>query len=233
MPIIPRQIPIGTRFFRWETLTEVRRLPDKQGRYAQCRCDCGTTREVLSHDLITGKSVSCKCFNKEVNSRNRTIHGGNRVGQRERLYSIWKSMKTRCCNPNTHSYAHYGGRGIRVCDEWASAYVPFRDWALSAGYDSALEIDRRDNDGDYCPENCHWITRKANANNKQQSVYLTAFGETKTILDWSADPRCAVSYHTLHSRLRRGWAHARSISTASRGHHAARKHRLAPGSELA
>lgn len=213
MPTIPYQVPVGTRFFRWVTLTEVRLISNKTGRYIQCRCDCGTVKEVLAHDLKTGSSVSCKCFNKEVNSQRKTTHGGNRVGKRERLYSIWKGMKSRCSNPRIPSYSAYGARGITVCEQWRGDYVSFRNWALASGYHDDLEIDRRDNDGGYCPENCRWVTHKQNANNKQQSVYLTAFGETKTMIDWANDPRCVPQYGALQVRVRNGWETEKALTT--------------------
>lgn len=212
MPVITLQIPVGTRFFRWVTLTEVRRIPGKTGRYAKCVCDCGTVKEVLAHDLNRGASLSCKCFNKEVVSKQNTTHGGSRVSGRERLNSIWRNMKSRCHNSNTPSYKQYGARGISVCELWRTSYAAFRTWALASGYADDLEIDRRDNNVGYSPENCQWVTPKQNANNKQQSRYLTAFGETKTLLDWSNDARCVVGYNTIHLRLRKGWSDTDAIS---------------------
>lgn len=212
MPVISLQIPVGTRFFRWVTLTEIRRIPGKRGRYSKCVCDCGTVKEVLAHDLNRGASLSCKCFNKEVVSEQRTIHGGSRVSGRERLNSIWKGMKSRCHNPNTPSYKQYGARGISVCELWRTSYVAFRTWALASGYADDLEIDRRDNNSGYSPENCQWVTQKQNANNKQQSRYLTAFGETKTLFDWTNDERCVGGYNAIHSRLRKGWSDTDAIT---------------------
>lgn len=75
-----------------------------------------------------------------------------------RLYSIWKGVKTRCKNKNGKFWSIYGGRGIKICDEWNSDYTKFRDWSLLNGYSDGLSIDRIDNDGNYCPDNCRWIS---------------------------------------------------------------------------
>jgi len=82
-----------------------------------------------------------------------------------KLYKVWCNMQNRCTNPDHEQYKNYGGRGIRVCDEW-DQFDPFRAWALSCGYGIGLTIDRRDNDGDYCPTNCRWVSREENAKNR-------------------------------------------------------------------
>ena len=86
------------------------------------------------------------------------------------LYSVWKSMKERCLNPNSMSYYRYGGRGIKICDEWLNSSFSFIKWGIENGYKRGLQIDRRDNDGNYEPSNCRWVTPKENANNKSNNV---------------------------------------------------------------
>lgn len=129
---------------------------------------------------------------------------------REPLYGVWATMRQRCINPNVVGYPNYGGRGIKVCDDW-QRFAPFKEWALRAGYGPGLEIDRRDVNGDYTPENCHWMPRHNNRN-KTNSRMITAFGETKEMTAWVEDPRCAVGYSALKKRLNRGIVPEKAMS---------------------
>lgn len=110
---------------------------------------CGRETIVRPDSLMHGKTTSCVCANKK--------HG--EVGTR--LYGIWGNMKYRCNNSNAQEYYNYGGKGVSVCDDW-NQYENFRDWAISNGYKDNLTIDRINSDGDYCPENCRWITKSEN-----------------------------------------------------------------------
>lgn len=109
-----------------------------------------------------------------------------------RLYRIWGGMKTRCYRPYHTMYSNYGGRGISVCEEWRDDFEAFEKWALSNGYKDDLSIDRIDNDGDYCPDNCRWVTILQQNSNKRPRTYRAykssyiweIDGVRKSIIEW-------------------------------------------------
>lgn len=115
---------------------------------------------------------------------------------RERLYAVYNGMISRCYNKNHPHYDDWGGRGITVCEEWKNDCRAFRKWALSTGYDEAKDrkyqsLDRIDNNGNYCPENCHWATMKEQNNNQRPRKTGTGYkynwtfeGVTKSAEDW-------------------------------------------------
>ena len=102
------------------------------------------------------------------------------------IYWAWKSMKQRCQNPKCQAYHNYGARGIMVCDELQS-FEPFCEWALKNGYQKGLDMDRIDNDGNYCPENCRWTDRRTNTLNRRMTIYLTIDGITKPGVIWAEE----------------------------------------------
>lgn len=89
-----------------------------------------------------------------------------------RVYKTWESMKARCFNSHNVRYSRYGGRGIIVCQEWKDSFIAFKAWADVSGYTETLQIDRIDNNGNYCPENCRWVTHTQN-NRNRNDVKLT------------------------------------------------------------
>jgi hypothetical protein len=141
---------------------------------ALCRCDCGQEKALLLTEVIHGGVKSCGCFR-----RNRMTKHGLRFHP---LYSKWMGMKARCYNPNNEHYPHYGGRGITVCDEWVNDFNSFYEWGIAAPfYGVKMEIDRINNNGNYCPENCRWATREEQVCNTSRSVYVIFNGEQLTL----------------------------------------------------
>ena len=110
------------------------------------------------------------------------------------IYWAWKSMKQRTQNPKCSAYRNYGARGIGVCEEWQN-FEAFCEWALKAGWGKGLDLDRIDNNGNYCPENCQWTTRQDNVNNRRVTILLTVDGSTAACSTW--EKRCGIPRGTL------------------------------------
>lgn len=120
------------------------------------------------------------------------------------LHKVWRSMRQRCLTKTHNQYMDYGGRGITICDEWLESYISFAAWARTNGYKSWKLLDRRDNNGNYSPENCRWVTEDISMKNRRNTLLITAFGETKTVKEWTDDARCKIGYHGLRYRILKG-----------------------------
>jgi len=132
-----------------------------------------------------------------------------------RIYSIYVNMKTRCYNPKVKKYERYGGRGIKICEEWLDSFKAFYDWSMNNGYSSDLTIDRIDNDGNYEPGNCRWITSYKQASNKSTTNLLTLNGKTQCVKAWTEERK--LGKETIRERLKRGWTVENAILTTVKG----------------
>ena len=180
-------------FGRLHVIERAENSKDGRARWL-CECECNNRKIILGKHLVSGKIQSCGCLQKE----SITKHGmcGTRI------YSIYRGMKDRCYNQNMSEYHNYGGRGISICDEWLNDPSAFFKWALENGYSDDLTIDRKDNDGNYCPENCQWSTFVEQQNNKSNNTYLTKDGETHTVAEWSRI--LGINPSTISTRLFKG-----------------------------
>lgn len=191
----------GKRFGRLEVIKQGEKTKAGNIRWI-CKCDCGNETAVLGENLRYGHTKSCGCLHSEVTTK----HGGSD----SRLYTIWSLMKRRCLTKTASDYARYGGRGITVCEEWINDFSSFYDWAVNNGYKPHLTLDRRNNNGSYSPENCHWATAKEQQNNTRFNHLLTYNGRTLTIAQWSEETE--IPYATLLTRIKRGWSVERSLT---------------------
>ena len=137
-----------------------------------CKCQCGKEIDVSLPVLQNKKSLSCGCLKKEKLIGRNTKHGLTNT----RIYREWRTMKERCYRPTHEYYDYYGGKGIRVCEEWKNNFNNFYEWAINNGYQNDLTIDRKDNSKDYCPENCRWVTFKEQANNRTNNIVVNYNG---------------------------------------------------------
>lgn len=171
--------------------------------YYLCKCDCGKEKVVFKGSLTKGLIKSCGCLAKErIIYFNKNIREYNKPFRNTKLYRIWSGIKSRCYNKkDTIKYATYGGRGIKVCDEWKKDFMAFYNWAVNNGYKDGLSIDRIDVNGNYEPNNCRWTTIKEQERNKRKTIYLVRNGEKDSLANWA--DRLNISYNLLYSRSKK------------------------------
>lgn len=204
---------IGKKF---NMLTVISQEPTvKYVKKFKCLCDCGKYTVVEKSRLINGVTKSCGCLTKKAVSERTKIHGDNTSKGQTRLYRIWHNMKQRCTNPNAHNYKRYGGRGITFCKEWEE-YINFKEWAINNGYDDNLFLDRQNNSGPYCPENCRWVTSDVQMNNTRKNVFVEYKGEKLTIAQLAK--KYNLKYSTLQTRIQKlGYSVEKAVETPMSG----------------
>lgn len=190
-------------------LTVIERAENNKNGSARwlCKCSCGNTKIIQSCHLTRGKVKSCGCYNSDFSKLNHTKHGKSNT----RIYRIWKAMKDRCYREKNIAFRNYGGRGIKVCDEWYHDFETFCEWAMSNGYSNELTIDRIDVNGNYEPSNCRWITLKEQSNNTRTNHRLVYKGVSKNISQWA--DALNIKRATLQRRIDLGWSIERALTT--------------------
>ncbi len=199
----------GQRFGRLIVLRRGSTNNHKQTTW-ECQCDCGNVVNVRGYHLRQGAVNSCGCLAKEASARRFKTHGL----AESRLYRIWGNIKDRCYRENSPSFARYGGRGIGMCDEWRGSFEAFQSWAMGAGYTDDLSIDRDDNDGNYEPDNCHWVPWAQQARNRANNTMIEFNGVTRCLAAWAEV--LGTSQDLLSARLTQGWSIERAFTTPTR-----------------
>ena len=152
----------------------------------RCRCDCGRETVLPGNNLRSGNTKSCGCLNIDMSTK-RIVKLNTKHGKtHDPLFKRWSSMLTRCENPNAINYKDYGGRGIKVCEEWHDFEV-FYNWAVANGYKPKLTIDRIDSNGNYEPGNCRFANRITQAQNRRSTRFIEFNGETMCLVDWAME----------------------------------------------
>lgn len=195
---------VGKTFGRWTPKYELTQ-DLKHRRYFHCVCVCGKERGVTLTGLRTGKSTSCGCYASEVKSRVHKKHG--MYGTSE--YQAYHGMIRRCTDPKRHDYPNYGGRGIKVCERWLEGFENFFA-DMGRKLVSTLTIERRDVNGNYCPENCYWASKEQQQRNTRRSNWYTYKGEAKTLPQWAE--LFKISQNNLWQRIEvYGWSVERAL----------------------
>ncbi len=172
-----------------------------------CLCDCGQEVVVQSSHLITGHTKSCGCLKREGNN---TKHKHTLNNKPSKIYQTWANIIQRCTNPNSKNYHCYGGRGIAVCKRW----IKFENFLKDMGEKSSPEhqIDRINNDGNYCKSNCRWATRKQQARNRRDNHLETHNGKTQCLVTWTEEFN--IPYHILWKRIHvYKWSMEKALTT--------------------
>lgn len=171
-------------------------------------CDCGNVGTYNIYDIYHNRTTSCGCFRRNMVSEKNLVHGLSKTP----LYRVWNGMVDRCYNENHIGFKNYGGRGIKLCDEWRSDFSSFYNWAIQNGYNKGLQIDRINNDLGYSPTNCRFITQLENSNNRRITKFLTFNGQTRCVSQWSEIT--GISPKKIRCRIGRlNWSAEKALTT--------------------
>ncbi len=204
---MPKLIDLtGRKFGGWTVLNRASSAK-RQTRW-KCRCACGKIRLCSGGNLRGGLSLQCKVCSNRAKAAKATRHGMSNT----RLYYAWFGMIQRCENPANKSYAYYGRRGITVCERWHR----FEDFYADMGdRPPGYTLDRKDNDGPYCKENCRWVSRKTQMRNTRTNRFVTFNGQRRTVAEW-AEVQGGNSRTLWDGLKRHGWDMAAYLAAKRR-----------------
>lgn len=168
-------------------------------RMFRCLCDCGIEKSMRIAPIVSGRTISCGCITKPYQNEIIAKYGVYRLA----LLHRYRQMISRCHNPKDLAYKDYGARGIVVCDLWKENFLVYYDWAIANGLTDDLQVDRRNNDGEYSPENCRVATRLNNMRNTRKNRFITYNGETKCASEWAEI--YGINEATIRGRIDNNW----------------------------
>ncbi len=178
-----------------------------------CKCDCGKEKIIQGDHLRSKATQSCGCLKMERILQANTKHGHYKNGKESQIHKIWNGIIQRCTNPKNSSYKYYGGRGIIVCKEWLKFENFLED--MNEPPTKKHTLDRIDNDGNYCKENCRWATRQQQARNRRNNRLETFNGKTQYLMEWAKEYN--ILCDTLWTRLYRlHWSIEKALITPVR-----------------
>ncbi len=180
-----KKIIKGEKYWR---LTIVKEVFWRERRYVECKCDCWEIRDIRISSVLNKITSSCWCLVKDIRKSEKT-----HWMKWTKIYSVWSNMKSRCVNKEHKAYSNYWWRGITICNSWNSFEEFYKDmWEI---YSEWLQIDRIDNNWNYCKENCRWVTAKENCRNTRKNVLY----KWKCIAQWCEELK--LNYQTVFNRI--------------------------------
>ena len=216
------EIKVGQRFGKLVVIVPTQTSRNGK-KYCFVNCDCGKKGKQVDVDLLlSAKLKSCGCDSKEKEKANNIF--------KHPLHQVWSSMIERCRNPKRPYYYLYGGRGIKVCDEWTNkktGYLSFYDWSMKNGYKfeplhtkgktkmikNQFTLDRIDVNGDYCPQNCKWVHYTEQTTSKRQNLIVEFNGENNTCMYFIKKFNATVPY--FYYLLRQGNTEIQALNIIS------------------
>lgn len=212
---MPKILNLINRKFGRLTVVKYSHQNKLYAKYWECKCNCGKKTIVRASALTEGTSRSCGCWQKELMSETKynLIHGMTKT----KIYRTWQQVKERCLNEKNQSYKDYGGRGIKICNRWLK-FENFRDDM----YKSCKEhidkfgtrntaLDRINNNGNYCLNNCRWATQKEQGNNRRNNNIIVFNGKTQNLSQWAEELK--MDRNILNLKLYRGWSIKDTLTT--------------------
>lgn len=194
----------GQKFGR---LIVIKRVENNQHGKLQwlCECNCGQRKVIMGNNLKRSNTQSCGCLRTE-----RRLKHGHTIGTtRSKTHQVWQHIKQRCLNMNNPDYYNYGARGIMVCNRWKNSFKNFLKDMSEKPINH--QIDRIDNNGNYCKSNCRWVTSKINNRNRRNNHLITYDNKTRCLSAWAEE--IGMNKTTLRDRIIAGWSIEKTLTT--------------------